>query len=51
MVALAAAGAWLAPGGLAAIETERGEAVDPGPYELEVERDIGRARITLLGAP
>ena len=51
VVGLAAAGAFLAPGGWAAIETERGEAVDPGPYALEVERDIGRARVTLLRAP
>lgn len=39
---------WLAPGGWLAIETGRREPVDPGGYELEVEREVGRARITLL---
>ena len=39
---------WLAPGGWLAIETERGASVDPGPLTLEVERDTGRARLTLL---
>ena len=39
---------WLAPGGWMAIETERGASVDPGPLTLEVERDTGRARLTLL---
>jgi 16S rRNA (guanine966-N2)-methyltransferase len=41
-------GHWLAPGGWLAIETARGESVDPGTLALEAERDIGRARITLL---
>lgn len=39
---------WIAPGGWLAIETARGDPVAPGPYELEAERDIGRARLTLL---
>jgi 16S rRNA (guanine966-N2)-methyltransferase len=39
---------WLAPGGWLAIETERGETVDPGAFELGAERDVGRARLTLL---
>ncbi|QIK96394.1 16S rRNA (guanine(966)-N(2))-methyltransferase RsmD [Sphingomonas sp. HDW15A] len=39
---------WLRPGGWMAIETARGDAVDPGGYALEVERDIGRARISIL---
>lgn len=42
---------WLAPGGLLAIETERGEAVGPGGLELDAERDTGRARLTLLRRP
>ncbi|GAA4020472.1 16S rRNA (guanine(966)-N(2))-methyltransferase RsmD [Sphingomonas swuensis] len=42
---------WLAPGGWLAIETERGDAVAPGGFELDAERDVGRARITLLRAP
>jgi 16S rRNA (guanine966-N2)-methyltransferase len=38
----------LAPGGWLAVETERGDSVDPGPFDLDDERDIGRARLTLL---
>ena len=48
VVALAAKGEWLAPGGWMAVETARGDSVDPGAYSLEAERDIGRARVTLL---
>ena len=48
VVALAAKGGWLAPGGWLAVETARGDSVDPGPYVLEAERDIGRARVSLL---
>jgi len=40
----AAAGAWIA------IETERKSAVDPLGFEIDAERDVGRARITLLRA-
>ena len=47
-VASVVAAEWLAPGGWMAIETERGASVDPGPLTLEVERDTGRARLTLL---
>lgn len=39
---------WLAPGGWMAVETERGATVDPGPLGIEVERDTGRARLTLM---
>ena len=39
---------WLAPGGWMAVETERGTTVDPGPLTVEVERDTGRARLTIL---
>ncbi len=42
---------WLAAGGWLAVETERGDSVDPLGLSLEVERDIGRARITLLRRP
>ena len=39
---------WLAPGGWLALETSRGEFVDPGKFTLDCARDIGRARLTLL---
>ncbi len=48
VVASVTAAEWLAPGGWMAVETERGASVDPGPLTLEVERDTGRARLTLL---
>lgn len=38
----ATAAAWIA------IETERNEAVQPDHFRIKAERDIGRARITLL---
>lgn len=41
-------GRWIAPGGWLAVETARGEGVEPNSYAMEVERDIGPARITLL---
>jgi 16S rRNA (guanine966-N2)-methyltransferase len=41
---------WVAPGSWIAIETERGEAVDPQGCTLDAERDVGRARVTLLRA-
>ena len=42
---------WLAPGGWMSVETARGDAVDPGRLELAAERDVGRARLTLLRRP
>ena len=39
---------WLASGGWMAVETERGARVDPGDWTLEAERDVGRARLTLI---
>ena len=48
VVASVTAADWLAPGGWLAIETERDATVDPGPLTIEVERDTGRARLTLL---
>ena len=41
---------WLAEGGWLAIETEAGEAVDPGGWRIEAERRVGRARLTLIRA-
>ena len=48
VVAAVTSAEWLAPGGWLAVETERGAIVDPGPLTIEVERDTGRARLTLL---
>ncbi|HKH27943.1 MAG TPA: 16S rRNA (guanine(966)-N(2))-methyltransferase RsmD [Sphingomicrobium sp.] len=42
---------WLAAGGWMSVETDRREAVEPASYEIEVEREIGRTRITLLRRP
>jgi 16S rRNA (guanine966-N2)-methyltransferase len=39
---------WLASGGWMSVETSRAETVDPGSFAIEVTRDIGRARLTLL---
>lgn len=39
---------WAADGAWIAIETKRREAVDPQGCAIEAERDVGRARITLL---
>jgi len=39
---------WAQPGTWIAIETERGDAVVPKDCRIEAERDVGRARITLL---
>jgi 16S rRNA (guanine966-N2)-methyltransferase len=47
VVSVLAAG-WLAPGGWLTIETSGDELVDPAGLELEVTREISRARITLL---
>ncbi len=48
VVAAIAKANWLAPGGWLAIETARQELVEPGPYVIEAERDVARARLTLL---
>ena len=48
VVAAVVAASWLAPGGWMAVETERGATVDPGPLEVAVERNTGRARLTLM---
>jgi len=44
------AAGWAAPGAWIAIETERRSAVAPRGCSVETERDVGRARITLLCA-
>lgn len=42
---------WLAPGGWMAIETHRGDTVTPPKgWEIDAERNVGRARLTLLRA-
>ena len=45
--AVACAG-WLAAGGWMAVETARGDTVDPGEWVVDAERVVGRARLTLL---
>lgn len=47
-VAAVAAADWLAPGGWMSVESDRRDAVAPGPYVIETERQVGRARLTLL---
>lgn len=42
---------WLAPGGWLSVETERRDPVDPGDLSIEADRQIGKARITLLRRP
>jgi 16S rRNA (guanine966-N2)-methyltransferase len=39
---------WLAPGGWLAVETARGDAVDPAELALDSVRAVGRAQIMLL---
>ncbi len=42
---------WLADGGWMAVETHRGDAVTPPEgWEVDTERDVGRARLTILRA-
>ena len=47
-VAAVRSAGWLAAGGLLAVETEAGEAVDAGDWPIEAERRVGRARLTLV---
>jgi 16S rRNA (guanine966-N2)-methyltransferase len=42
---------WLASGGWMAVETSRGDIVDPGSWIVEADRNVGRARLTLLRSP
>lgn len=48
--AIAAAG-WLAAGGWLAVETARGDKVEPRGFALDAERQVGRALLSLLRAP
>lgn len=49
VAAAVASSGWLPPGGWMAIETRKGDAVAPPEgWEIDVERDVGRARLTLL---
>ena len=49
-VAAVRSAGWLAPSGWLSVETARGETVDPGDWTIEAERDVGRARLTILCA-
>lgn len=42
---------WLAAGGWLSVETSREDKVEPAELQIDTERDIGRARITLLRWP
>ena len=49
VAAAVARSGWLPAGGWMAIETQRGDAVEPPEgWEIDAERDVGRARLTLL---
>lgn len=51
VVAAVAKAGWLAVGGWIAIETHKGDAVDPPEgWAIAAERDVGRARLTILRA-
>ncbi len=39
---------WLASGALVSVEGERGEAITPQGFTVEVERQYGKAKLTLL---
>jgi len=44
-----AAAGWLPSGGWMAVETQRGDAVEPPTgWEIDAQRDVGRARLTIL---
>ena len=42
---------WLAPGGWLSVETDRRDGVDPCDLSPEVDRQFGKAKITLLRRP
>ena len=42
------ASGWARPDSWIVIETERGDAVDPGSCSMEAERDVARARLSFL---
>lgn len=39
---------WLAPGGWLSVETSRTDSIEASELEIDVVRDVGRARLTLL---
>jgi 16S rRNA (guanine966-N2)-methyltransferase len=45
------AAGWLAHGGWITVETSRGDDVAPGPFEAVANREVGRAKLTLLRRP
>ncbi|MEO6224526.1 MAG: 16S rRNA (guanine(966)-N(2))-methyltransferase RsmD [Sphingomicrobium sp.] len=47
-VAAVLAAGWLAPGGWMSVETSHSEQVDAAGLPIDVERDVGRARLTLM---
>lgn len=47
-VAAVAAADWLGAGGWMSVESDRRDAVAPGPFTIETKREVGRARLTLL---
>ena len=42
---------WLAPGGWIGVETSRTDSIEAPELEIDVVRDVGRARLTLLRRP
>lgn len=50
VVAAVADAGWLASGGWLAVETAQDDPVDPGPWAIDAERRVGRARVTLICA-
>lgn len=48
VVAAVAAAGWLQPGGWLALETARSDSVDPGSWTIDADRQVGRARLTLV---
>lgn len=42
---------WLARGGWLAVETGRADHVEPGDFVIDAQRDVGRARLTILRRP
>jgi 16S rRNA (guanine966-N2)-methyltransferase len=51
VVAAVTSANWLAPAGWMAVETARNDTADPGGWTIDAERDVGRARLTLLRRP
>ena len=45
------ASGWLAPGGWLSVETSRGDQADAPGLSVDVFREVGRARLTLLRRP